>query len=504
MFFTLLTSLTVLIVLWIFWKWNRTRSYWRERNVPHDPPHPVLGSLTFLLKQNPGIWMREVYNRFNTPYVGIWLFWRPALIINSPDIARRVLVKDAALFRDRYLAGGKNDPIGSLNLFTVKDPLWSSIRKSLTPVFTSAKLRNLQAHFSNKSKELVQRIKMDMKKHQRVNIRMVITDFTTDVVGNTSFGVKSDATLTGESPLRTITKEFMKFSYIRGFAWCSIFFFPDLVDIFGFKLFPQATTNYFRKIFQQIVSERGGYETVSDDYKDLFEALLKIKQESDRNNEELHEDLLVSQAATFLQAGFDTTGSALTFCIYELAHQLSIQEKVYDEIVELKKSIGDKDFDADTLRKATYLNCVIKESLRKYPPMGWLDRIAAKDYEIDENLTIPAGTPVYINANGMQTDPNYFPNPEKFDPERYLPENERNIKPFTYIPFGEGPRNCIGYRFAMQNMLNVLANIILNYKIYPHPNGPLPNDVKIEEKGIFLFPGETLYTEFIAREMNLQ
>lgn len=76
--------------------------------------------------------------------------------------------------------------------------------------------------------------------------------------------------------------------------------------------------------------------------------------------------------------------------------------------------------------------------------MGWLDRVAAKDYQIDENLTIPAGTPVYLNAVGMHVDPQYFPDPMGFNPDRFLPENERSITPFTFLPFGDGPRACIG------------------------------------------------------------
>lgn len=76
--------------------------------------------------------------------------------------------------------------------------------------------------------------------------------------------------------------------------------------------------------------------------------------------------------------------------------------------------------------------------------MGWLDRIAAKDYKLDDKLTIPAGTPVYVNATGIMMDPEYFPDPYGFDPERFMPENEKNIMPYTFMPFGEGPRNCIG------------------------------------------------------------
>lgn len=76
--------------------------------------------------------------------------------------------------------------------------------------------------------------------------------------------------------------------------------------------------------------------------------------------------------------------------------------------------------------------------------MGWLDRVAATDYKIDDQLTIKAGTPVYINGVGMHYDPHYFPDPENFVPDRFLPENESKIVPFSYLPFGEGPRTCIG------------------------------------------------------------
>ena len=76
--------------------------------------------------------------------------------------------------------------------------------------------------------------------------------------------------------------------------------------------------------------------------------------------------------------------------------------------------------------------------------MGWLDRIAATDYRIDDSLTIEAGTVVYINVNGMHFDSEYFPDPDRFDPDRFLPENEKDIEPYSYLPFGEGPLFCIG------------------------------------------------------------
>ncbi|CAH2049664.1 unnamed protein product, partial [Iphiclides podalirius] len=495
----LLLFMIVCLTIWMYIHWTGVRQYWAKRGVPHLPPHPILGSLTFLQKQNPGLWMRDMYDRFRSPYVGMWLFWRPALIINSPEIARRVLVKDSALFRDRLLSSGRSDPIGGLNLFTVNDPLWTTVRRRLTSVFTAAKLKMTQGLVSMKNRELVQRFVKEMNQNKCINVRMVLSDYTTDIIGMSAFGIKCNSTLTGEGPLRAITKEFMTYNWFRGLNWCCIFFIPELADVLRFSLFPKHVTQYFRKIFRSMVDQRGGLDAEISESKDLLDALLKMRQECKKDNEDLSEDVLIAQAAIFLQGGFDTTASALSFCFYELAFEPDLQEKLHKELTDAARNNGSTDFDAKLLSELVYINCLMKETLRKYAPMGWLDRIAAKDYQIDENLTITAGTPIYVNAIGMHYDPDLFPEPHKFDPERFLPENEKDMKAFSYMPFGEGPRHCIGRRFAEQNFRSTLASITLNFKIQPTPNAPPPSEVEIEKKGLFLMPGQDLLLQFIPR-----
>ncbi|XP_013142592.1 PREDICTED: cytochrome P450 6k1-like [Papilio polytes] len=496
----LLLAAIGLALMWLYTKWHRTKKYWADRNVPFIPPHPLLGNLTFLLKQNPGIFVRHIYNR-DQPYVGLWWFWRPVLLVNTPELARRILVKDCAVFKDRFLNSGKKDTLGGFNLFLVNDPFWSTVRKRLSPSFTGAKLKVFHKHFVAKARELVERIKIEMESNKRVNLRMMFTDYTTDVVGLSAFGVRGDATLTGKSPLRDITKGFMTFTYLRGLAWACIFFIPELVDVFGFSFFPNEASNYFRKIYKQVVDERGGYNVRIGENKDFLDALRKMKQDYDQNNEEMPEDILIAQAAAILQGGFDTTGSALTFCTYELAHSPQYQDKIYDELLQIKDRILNGDVDAEVLHEIKYLNAALKECFRKYLPMGWIDRVASTDYRIDENLTIKAGTPVYVNAGGMQYDPIYYPDPEKFDPDRFLPENEKKHTPFTYLPFGEGPRFCIGKRFGVQNAICALAHIIINYKIVAKPDSHLPRDIVIEKKSLFYMPGETLYVDFVPRDL---
>ncbi|CAH0687994.1 unnamed protein product [Spodoptera exigua] len=496
-----LLSLVVLFFsIWLLIRWRKVKSYWLERGVPHYPPHPILGSLTFLQRENPSIWMRRVYNDFKAPYVGMWQFWRPALVVNSPEIARRILVKDADVFRNRFLSSGKSDPIGALNVFTVNDPLWSKLRRRLTLVFTAAKLRSLNGITIAKTKDLVTRLEIESNKPELIDLRKICTDFTTDVIGESAFGITSNSLADGDSIMRRVTREFQAFNLHRGLSWSSIFFFPELVDIFRFSFFPKDTMKLLRKIFRTVVEQRGGYDKDIKDARDLLDALLKIKKEADMENEEMTEDILLAQAAVFLLGGFDTSGAALTWTMYELAWNPQYQERLYEDILNLKRKIGNRGFDSTVLTEIGYLDCVIKETLRIYPPMGWLDRIATKDYKIDDKLTIPAGTAVYVNGVSMQMDPEYFPNPEVFNPDRFLPENERTITPYTFMPFGEGPRNCIGMRFAFQTLRQALAEVLLKYEIKVIPDTPKPSEIEIEKNGMFYMPSGKMSVHFVKRD----
>ncbi|XP_050350102.1 cytochrome P450 6k1-like [Nymphalis io] len=478
-------------IFWLYIKWLKIKRYWADRGVPHLTPVPVLGNLTFIQRENAGLWFRRMNQQLKSPYIGIWILWRPGIVINSSEIARDILIKNFGNFRNRFLSSGETDPIGGLNLFTVNDPIWSTMRKHLSGVFTTSRLRILQDLMQTKAKELVQRIHND--RDIKIHLKRMYVDYTTDIIGSSAFGVKSDATLTGVGPLRDVTNDFATFNLYRGISWFSIFFFPEITNFFRFKYFPRTATKYFKEIFNSVTRQR---KTNQRDAKDLLEILIKIQQE----NEGYSDDVIIAQAAIFLFGGFETSGTALTFITYELAYNPIFQDKLYQELLEAAQQNESENFDTNILSNLTYLNCVIKEGLRKYPTMGWIDRIAAKDYNIDEKLTIESGTVVYINSIGMHYDPKYFPEPHKFDPDRFLPENKSKIEPYSYLPFGDGPRGCIGKRFAFMTMQFALASVLLNYNIKPCPNMPKPADIKMDKCGLLLLPGETLNVEFIPRK----
>ncbi|CAH2049662.1 unnamed protein product, partial [Iphiclides podalirius] len=499
MLLALLASAILSGALFSYLRWLKVKRYWSQRGVKSFPPNPILGNLTFLLRYDMNTWLREIHRRSKSPYVGIWLFWRPALMVNCPKIGQRVLIKDAALFRDKLVTSGSSDPIGKNNLFTVKDPLWSSLRRKLSLVFTSAKLRSLNGLIDMKTKELLQRIDMEMTKQKCVNIRMVFTDYTTDVIGTASLGFGGEATLTGHSLLRTVTKEFMNFSLFRSMSWIIMFFYPEWVEFFKLSAFPKTSIDCLSKIYRSVLAQRGGYENKIAGTRDLLDALIKIKQECMINNEEMSEETLIAQAAVFLQGGFDTTAKILTWSVYELSFNVDVQEKLYNEVLEIQNMEGTDEL--ERLSSAKYLNAVLDETLRKYAPMGWMDRVAAQDYKIDDNLTVPAGMPVYVNAIGIHYDPSIYPDPMRFMPERFLNNESTKLPNWA---FGEGPRSCIGRRFALLNLRCALARLILNYEFRPTLDTPDSTKVKFDKKSLFVTASVPLLIEFSRRDLGIE
>lgn len=132
---------------------------------------------------------------------------------------------------------------------------------------------------------------------------------------------------------------------------------------------------------------------------------------------------------------------------YELSLNPNVQQKLYEEIVETNANLDGKRISYETLQKMKYLDQVVSETLRKWPP-ALMDRLCVKEYECDygdgEKFLFEKGIAFWIPVYGIHHDPNYYPDPEKFDPDRFSDENKNNILPGTYLPFGSGPRNCIG------------------------------------------------------------
>ncbi|CAD6241004.1 GSCOCT00009059001.2-RA-CDS [Cotesia congregata] len=171
---------------------------------------------------------------------------------------------------------------------------------------------------------------------------------------------------------------------------------------------------------------------------------------------------------TFVFEGHDTTSAALLFVILLLAEHQDIQNRVRAEIEEvLAENNGEANF--NDLQRLTYLECCIKESLRLYPTVPTISRNTQEDLVLSKNLhcTVPKETILNVQIFDTHRDPNFWPRPNVFDPDRFLPENSVTRHPFSFIPFSAGSRNCIGQKFAMLELKTFMASLLYNFCLEP-------------------------------------
>ncbi|KAL6437199.1 hypothetical protein ACFW04_005037 [Cataglyphis niger] len=194
---------------------------------------------------------------------------------------------------------------------------------------------------------------------------------------------------------------------------------------------------------------------------------------------------------TFMFEGHDTTAMGITFALLLLAEHKDIQERVRTEVnIVMKENEGK--LTIRSMQNLLYLDRCLKETLRLYPSVFFISRFTAEDVKL-QSYVIPAGTAIHLNIYGVHRDSNFWPNPEVFDPDRFLPERILNRHPYCYLPFSAGPRNCIGQRFGLLEMKAIIAPLVRNF--YLEPIDYL-KDLRIRSD-LILRPSHPLHMKFI-------
>ncbi|XP_023564471.1 cytochrome P450 3A8-like [Octodon degus] len=203
---------------------------------------------------------------------------------------------------------------------------------------------------------------------------------------------------------------------------------------------------------------------------------------------------ITAQSIMFLFAGYESTSSTLSFIMYELATHPDIQKKLQQEIDE---ALPHKAFPTyDILAEMEYLDMVVNETLRLYPVTSRLSRVCKKDAKIN-GMFIPRGTIVMIPIFVLHHDPRYWKNHEDFCPERFSKKNKENIEPYTYLPFGAGPRSCIGMRFALMNIKLATTRILQHFSFQPCEETEIP--LKLGRKNL-LQPKKPIVLKIVSRD----
>lgn len=201
--------------------------------------------------------------------------------------------------------------------------------------------------------------------------------------------------------------------------------------------------------------------------------MLTVNQAADETSR-LSDDEIVAQSVFFLLVGYKNTSNTLAFVSYFLAINHHLQDKLKSDIREAKTSDPATSV-YELARSIDYLDSVVNESLRLCPPIFQMNRSCQEDYEFND-IHIPAGMEVIIPTYAIHRDPDAWPSPEKFDPDRFRGDTEdfRDRHPYQFLPFGAGPRNCIAMKFALMEVKIALVKILKKYKFVQSPETQVP------------------------------
>lgn len=262
----------------------------------------------------------------------------------------------------------------------------------------------------------------------------------------------------------------LKFNFLDGEA---MLFFSDIVtQSMKERMKPGAVKrNDFIDLILDAMKNNSDEKEVEDSQFEQ-DAVVKPNSKTTIDPSEF-EELLVANAMVFFLAGFDTSSTAMTSCLFYLAQNQNIQDTLIEEIDSFVEAAGSCfNLDYNDIQKMTYLDMVVHETLRMQP-VGIIDRRCVKDYKVPgTNLVIPKETIVSVPALGVMKDKEYFPYPDQFNPENFSPESKAGRSPYVFLAFGQGPRNCIGMRFALLQMKVAMLQLLANFRVLPGSDWP--------------------------------
>lgn len=520
------------IVLLIYHYVSKQYQYFLTKPVPCLKPTFLLGNSGLMMLRRIDIksHVLSLYNSFpEFKVMGFYDLLNPILMLRDPEVIKQIAVKDFDYFTDHTPTmsnSGSEEQVGgdSLfgnSLFALRGQKWRDMRATLSPAFTGSKMRHMFELVAECGKSMTEFFMSEAKAGKKLEYEMkdVCSRFGNDVIASVAFGIKVDSLRERENEFFVKGKQMLNFQSIMVLIkFLLLRAMPAVMQKLNLDFVDSNLTQYFRGMIIDNMKQRDAHGIVRNDMIHMLMEVQKgaLKHQKDEKDtkdagfatvEESNvgksahsrvwtENELIAQCFLFFLAGFDTVSTCMTFLTYELTKNPDIQKRLYEEVLETEKSLDGKPLSYEALQSMEYMDMVISEALRMWPPAVVSDRYCVKDYMYDDGagtrFAIEKGRTLWIPTIAIHNDPKHYPNPEKFDPERFSKENISSINSGAYIPFGVGPRNCIGSRLALMEVKCIIYNLLKNFSFEPTEKTQIPLKMMknmfalLGEKGVWL------------------
>ncbi|XP_049285382.1 cytochrome P450 6d3-like [Anopheles funestus] len=458
-------------------------SYWARHGLVHLRPEIPYGNLRALAEKREsfGVAVNQLYDRSTERLVGVYLFFRPAILVRDAHLAKRMMVSDFHYFHDRgVFCDEHRDPM-SANLFALPGARWKRLRAKLTPTFTSGQLRQMMPTFLDVSHKLLDLLEPMADEGRVVDMRDIASRYVLDVIASVFFGFETNCLRDPSDPFIKVLHDVNNpNSFMNNIRSAGVFVCPGLLKITGLSSLPPEMRRFAMDVVTGQIEHRERNPQAGR--KDFIQLLIDLRRET-ANEDRLTIAQCAANVFLFYVAGADTSIGLISFTLHELTHNVEAMAKARQEIDSVLERYGGV-ISYESLRELRYLDLCVKETLRKYPGLPILNRVCTQDYRVpDSDIVVRAGTQVIIPLLGIGMDDKYFPDADDYSPERF-DEQEPNYDTDAYYPFGLGPRNCIGLRQGI--MLSKIGLVLMLSRFEFETT--IPKRVRFEPANVTLQP----------------
>ena len=465
------------LVLALYWYVTKNFNRYKDLGVPFIPGSFPLGSFNFLSGKHFDVLTQEACAQFeNEKFFGCFLFGKPVVTINDPELLKQIQVKDfdhfvdriGPIMSDKFLKGGETDEILRRGLSSLSGDEWKDARSTFTPIFTSGKMKNMFKFIKLMASNLIEDLETKADQGEEFELKTLFGKFSLDAIASAAFGVNAESFRDDKTPfVKNAAALFHQgLLKITGFALRLIPGVPDLFQKLNISTMNPTEVRFFRDIILQTIKLRRQtgerrndlidlmVDALNDDVEDADEGETDQYEEDMKMNHKkkkhLDETAIVGTAIVLITAGYDTTAITLSFLTYELAINPDVQRRLQEEVDEAFEDAGGELPDYSTIQGLPLLEMVILETLRRHPPLGNNMRMASKEYQLPEsNVVLKKGDGILYSSRFLHYHPDHWSHPEEFYPEHFSKEEKSSRSPYAFQAFGQGPRACIGMRFAL-------------------------------------------------------
>nr|XP_037269494.1 LOW QUALITY PROTEIN: cytochrome P450 3A41-like [Rhipicephalus microplus] len=469
----LLFALVVLLSSLLCWWLRKTFTFWDKQDIAHltfwQHMRYCIDLYTKPLKEV----IIKYYNQNGRLY-GSYQGTVPTLVVGDPDILREILVTKFKNFSDRSEAQRIGSAIWCNSMLNLSGEDWKRVRNIFTPALTASKLKTIVMKVLTVAEKMVSRIEAVAADNKSVNMSELAEHISMDTAAALNYSLDLDSEKDRDHPLVKISQcHLHKECWLAG---CHVV--SDAQDLQGLKpnYPPKANIDIFKAFVSHLVQERESKTKKEDDFLQLYldaEYQSEIAEDGKQSRDERREmtlDGITGHGIVFFIGGVEGNMMAVTMTAYYLALHPHLQDRVLEEV---DKVVSEGGITYDTLQRMPFLEACLKEALRLETHDAIYTRLCTEETTV-AGICFKPGMCVDIPLAGIHHDAEYFPEPEKFNPERFLPENKDCVRPFTYMPFGVGPRNCVAMRLGLLQAKASLACLFRSVRLETCPETMVP------------------------------